>query len=94
MDPEDQRISLVLLHDIMQEIKVFIDFYKLKNFHEKRALARRNNLFSPDKGFDARDVERDEEQYCKHILKRFTVISPAMLKNTMNKCETLGLLLN
>lgn len=91
VEKEDQRINLVLLHDIMHEIKVFIEFYKLKSIHQKRASARRSNLLNPDTSFTKDEAE---DEFCKHMLKRFSVIGPTTLKHTIQRCENLGLLLN
>lgn len=82
---------MVLLRDLMLEIKVFIDFYKIKRSQEKRAATPRKSLFNTERKLES---QGSDDLVYKHILKRFTVLGPSSLKATIKKCEAQGLLLN
>ena len=86
LDPEvarkDQNVDLKLLYEVMSDIKVYIDFAKLK-----RASPTHSKTI---KGTGRKEVK--EDNLVRHILKRFTFIDPAMISHTLKKCEELGLI--
>ena len=83
----EQMVNLTLLNEVLLEIKIFIQLDELKQKHAKNAritkVERESEL-----------IESPDYSDTKHLLKRFSVFSPITLKNTIVKCESLGLIQN
>ena len=94
MPKDEQKVDLVLLMDLMLELKVYIDYYQLKERYQKRAVAKRSNLFNSVETVKSSLEGTNGNKLTKHVLKRFTVFSSAALRSTIKKCEALGELQN
>jgi len=77
-------VNLTLLNEVMLEIKIFIQLDDLK----------RQQLKSFKILSDGESREQQDSSATKHLLKRFSVLSPITLKSTILKCESLGLIQN
>ena len=85
---------MLLLRDLMLELKVFIDYYKLKRKQEMRAKSTRFKLSNSAAVGQPIIPRIGEDPMVKHILKRFTTLGSSSLKSTIQKCEALGELQN
>ena len=84
-----------MLMDLMLELKVYIDYYQLKERYQKRAVAKRSNLFNSIENVkNSLESSANDKKLTKHVLKRFTVFSSSALRSTIKKCEALGELQN
>ena len=86
--PKDgQMVNLTLLNEVLLEIKILIQLDELKKKHAKNAEISKVEA-------ENESIESPDYSDTKHLLKRFSVFSPITLKNTIVKCETLGLIQN
>lgn len=81
-----QMVNLALLNEVLVEIKTIIEFNKLKS-----PLSANASRISPA---DSDIVQQPESYSTKHLLKRFYVFSPIILKKTIVRCRNLGLILD
>jgi len=83
----EQMVNLTLLNEVVLEIKIFIQLDELKKQHAKNT---KISKVQPE----SKLIEEPDYSNTKHLLRRFSVLSPITLKNTIVKCETLGLIQN
>ena len=74
-------VNLVLLRDLLNELKVYIQYYELDRRHEMRTSKNaKNKIHSTDKQVKAAEVPLDQDDpKVKHVLERFMVLKPAVL---------------
>ena len=81
---KEQMVNLTLLNEVMLEIKIFIQFDELK-----RQIVKSTQIQPEDES-----SKKHDSSATRHLLKRFSVLSPISLKKTIVKCESLGLIQN
>ena len=86
----------------MKELQVFIDFHLLQDQIEQVKRKHRENGIDLDKLTQQRLHNKLGSSYddpedalsIKRVLKRFKLINPALLNQTIKKCESQGLIQN
>ena len=88
MPREEQKVNLVLLHKLMLELKIYLDFNDLKRRYEERVkMPIHETDQSKYKKYGQGGESEQSNLKVRHILKRFSVLNPSGLRATIQKCE-------
>ena len=79
-DTSKQMVDLVLLRDLLCELKVYIEYYELDKKYELRTTSFSNNKINAE---NQDSLKTHDDPKVTHILQRFMVLKPAIIQKTI-----------